>query len=67
MKRFDPKHLLIIGFCCLMVGVLLPLLMVIKVLESTLFLNIISYVSSLIGTILGTIGTGMYIHKNRNK
>ena len=40
----------------MVLGVILPLLMVMKVLESTFFLNFFSYTLSLVGMILGIIG-----------
>jgi positive regulator of sigma E activity len=48
-------------------GVVLPLLMVIKVLESTFFLNFFSYAASLIGMVLGIIGTVSYSRRSRQK
>jgi hypothetical protein len=41
-------------------GIVLPFLMVIKVLESTFFLNFFSWGASVAGLALGTIGFAMY-------
>jgi hypothetical protein len=43
----------------MLLGVIFPLLMVIKVLDSTFFLNFFSYFLSLLGMIFGIIGIAM--------
>jgi hypothetical protein len=45
-------------------GILLPFLMVIKVLESTFFLNFFSWGASVVGLSFGTIGFAL---RSRNK
>jgi hypothetical protein len=67
MKFFTPKRLFILGVICLVLGVVLPLLMVLKIAESTYFLNFLSYTLSLLGMILGTIGLAYYVSENRRK
>ncbi len=54
-----------IGFLCVLMGVVLPFLMVMQVLESTLFLNFFSFIISLIGIIIGVIGSAYYVRINR--
>jgi len=51
----------------LLTGVVLPFLMVMQVLQSTIFLNFFSYVVGLIGMIMGVAGTAMYAIKNRHR
>ncbi len=58
--RLSPLQLILIGFALMVVGVVLPLLMVIHVIESTFFLNFFSYTASLVGLILGISGAAMY-------
>jgi hypothetical protein len=60
-------RILLIGFFMALAGVILPLLMVIGVLESTFFLNFFSYTISTLGVFLGIIGTAMYVRENRRK
>ena len=48
-----------------MLGVVLPLLMVMKILESTYFLNFFSYIVSLSGFFLGLIGAMTYVREKR--
>lgn len=48
-----PKRLLVIATLLMIFGVVMPLLMVIKVVESTFFLNFLSHGSSMLGIFLG--------------
>ncbi len=56
---------LMAGFVLVLLGFLLPLLMVVKVLESTLFLNFFSFMASLVGLFLGIISTAYYVRPRR--
>jgi positive regulator of sigma E activity len=56
MMDLDPKILLAVGFFLLVLGVLLPFLMVLQILESTLFLNFFSFIAQFLGLIVGFIG-----------
>jgi hypothetical protein len=58
---------LVIGFFMVLAGVILPFLMVLRILESTFFLNFFSYAISTLGVFLGIIGTAMYVRENRRK
>jgi hypothetical protein len=60
-------RILLIGFFMALAGVILPLLMVIGILESTFFLNFFSYTISTLGIFLGIIGVAMYVRENRKK
>jgi hypothetical protein len=61
----SPPFLLILGMILLLLGIVLPFLMVIQVLESTFFLNFFSWGISVAGLAFGTIGFAMYSWKNR--
>jgi len=65
MKHITPGRLMFIGFLCVLMGVVLPFFMVMQVLESTLFLNFFSFIISLIGIIIGVIGSAYYVRINR--
>lgn len=58
--QIHPKKILFIGFLLVFFGALMPFLMVIKIVESTFFLNFLSYGASISGLILGIIGTANY-------
>jgi hypothetical protein len=55
-----PWKLLLLAFVLLVAGLLLPLLMVLRVIPSTFFLNFLSYAASFSGMILGLVGAVLY-------
>ena len=55
----SPRLLLGLGVVLMLLGIILPFLMVIKVLESTFFLNFFSWGASVTGLAFGTIGFAM--------
>ncbi len=65
LGRMRPWHLIRIGFALSVLGVALPFLMVIQVLQSTFFLNFLSFTSSLVGLILGIIGATLFVRRSR--
>ena len=56
----SPRLLLILGVLLMLLGILLPFLMLINALESTFFLNFLSWGASVAGLAFGTIGFAMY-------
>jgi hypothetical protein len=56
----SPKTILITCFVLMLTGAALPFLMVIHVLESTLFLNFIAFMSQVAGLFMGTVGVIFY-------
>lgn len=60
MIRLSPRTFILIGFVLVLLGFLLPLLIVIKVLESTFFLNFFSFIASVVGLFLGVLGAAQY-------
>ncbi len=60
-----PLKTLALGFLLLLSGAALPFLIVIKVLESTFFLNILSYFFMVTGLILGFMGMTQYLHPRK--
>jgi hypothetical protein len=52
----SPRFLLATGILLMLLGIVLPFLMVIHVLESTFFLNFFSWGASVAGLAFGTIG-----------
>lgn len=65
MKYITPARLIFIGFLLVLLGVVLPFLMVMEVFESTFFLNFFSFIISLMGVIIGVIGSAYYVRINR--
>ena len=62
----SPRLLLSLGVFLLLLGVVLPFLMVMRVLESTFFLNFFSWGASVTGLALGTIGFALYVRTKRD-
>ena len=61
-----PRLLFILGVSLMLLGIALPFLMVIQVLESTFFLNFFSWGASVAGLALGTIGFAMWSKGRRD-
>jgi hypothetical protein len=62
----SPHLLLSLGLFLMFLGIALPFLMVIHVLESTFFLNFFSWGASVAGLAFGTIGFAMYSKERKN-
>jgi hypothetical protein len=67
MFSISPVQMILIGFFLMVLGVVFPFLMVLKVVESTFFLNFFSYSASLVGLFLGVIGSAFYLRQNKKK
>ena len=59
MNIEHPERLIFIGVAMMLFGCIAPFLMVIKVWESTFFLNFLSYTLSVLGMALGFIGVAV--------
>ncbi len=56
----NPFRLIIIALVLLIIGLVLPFLMVLRLVESTLLLSFLAYGSSTAGFILGFVGIAQY-------
>lgn len=65
-KKFTPKLMIWLGTALMIMGIIFPFLMVIKLVESTFFLNFFSYGASLGGMMMATIGIA-YISITRRR
>jgi len=65
MTGTDPRLILVIGFVLVLLGVVLPFLMVLRVVQPTWLLSFLSYAMSLVGLFLGAIGAIFYVRRNR--
>ena len=61
----SPRFLLGLGLFLMLLGIILPFLMVIHVLESTFFLNFFSWAGSVIGLALGMIGVSLTTKRHK--
>jgi hypothetical protein len=62
----SPLFLLSLGILLMLLGIVLPFLMVIKVLESTFFLNFFAWGASVAGLSFGTIGFALWSRNRRD-
>ena len=60
MISLNPNYLLPIGFVLVLFGAVAPFLMVLGVLESTFFLNFLSFGASIVGLFFGLLGIALY-------
>ena len=68
MIRLSSRAIILIGFILVLLGFLLPFLMLLKVLESTFFLNFFSFIASLLGLFLGIMGAAqMTVEARRSR
>ncbi len=61
----NPFRLIIIAFVLLIIGLVLPFLMVLGLVESTLLLCFLAYGSSTTGLILGFVGMTQYMRSRK--
>ena len=61
----SPRLLVSIGLALMLLGIILPFLMLIHVLESTFFLNFFSWGASVSGLFLGVIGVATWVRMRK--
>jgi hypothetical protein len=61
----SPRLLLSLGLILMLLGVILPFLMLMHILESTFFLNFFSWGASVAGLFLGIIGVATWVRKRK--
>ncbi len=66
-SEIPPGRLFIIAFVLLVLGWIFPFLMMIRLIESTFWLNFLSFGAQVAGIFLGFIATTMYIRMNRRQ
>jgi positive regulator of sigma E activity len=62
-----PKLLFVVAILLMVFGVVMPFLMVLKLVESTFFLNFLSYGSQILGFFLGVVSLAAYRVKQKKK
>jgi len=62
-----PVRLIWISIALMVFGVTVPFLIIIKVLESTMFLNFAAFISQALGFILGYVALALYRGREKNK
>ena len=64
---WSPGRLILVGMVLVILGFLGPLLMVLRLLESTFFLNFASYAASLTGMVMGFVGGVLYVQTHKRE
>lgn len=64
-ERINPRLMMVIGVLLMVTGIVLPALILIKILESTYFLNFFSYFCQVLGLVLATLGLVTYVGMHR--
>ncbi len=67
MKPVRGEVLVLIGFVMVLLGAILPFLIVMQIIPSTLFLNFFSYIMSVAGLFLGISGLAFVVRVQRAK
>ena len=62
----QPWKIIVIGFFLVLFGFVAPFLMVMRIVESSLILNFLSYGASMVGLFLGLIGAALYVRSHRS-
>ncbi len=65
MSTWQPITFILVGFFLVLLGVVLPFLMVIHVIENTFFLSFVSWGATASGLFLGLIGSTRYVRLNK--
>ena len=60
-------RMITIGLVLMILGIVLPFLMVMDVIESTFFLNFFSYIISLVGMLVASVGAIVWGVSKRNE
>lgn len=61
----SPRFLVGLGLILMLLGIALPFLILVKVLESTFFLNFFAYGASVSGLFLGVIGVATWVRTKK--
>lgn len=67
MRTVRGEVLVVIGFVMVLLGAILPFLIVLKILPSTIFLNFISYIFSVGGLLMGISGLAFAVRHKQMK
>jgi len=65
--RLDPIRLIIVGGVLLVIGAVLPFLMFMQFIKSTLFLNGLSAFASIAGMLTGSLGIFEYTRRHKDQ
>ncbi len=61
----NPRFLTAFGLVLMLLGILLPFLMIVKIIEATYFLSFLSWGVSTLGLAVGTVGFTLWNRNNK--
>ena len=67
MIKWQPWKIILLGGSMMLISVILPLLMVLQILQSSFFLNFLTYGLSVAGLLIGFIGMVNMVRVERAK
>jgi len=67
MIKWQPWKIILLGGSMMLISVILPLLMVLQILQSSFFLNFLTYGLSVAGLLIGFIGMVTMVRVERAK
>ena len=56
LMLLSPTQMLVVGSALVFLGFILPWLMLLRIVEATLFLSFVAYIAMVAGMVLGTVG-----------
>jgi uncharacterized membrane protein (DUF485 family) len=59
----SPIVMVVVALLMLVLGFVLPFLMMMRILESTILLNFVAYLVSVFGLVLGIVGASSYTRR----
>jgi len=59
----SPIVMIVVALLMLILGFVLPFLMMMRILESTILLNFVAYLVSVFGLVLGLVGASSYTRR----
>lgn len=65
MESVNPKRMIGIGFCLVLLGFVLPFLMTLQIVKPTFFLSFVSWGATLGGLCLGVTGSAQYVRTKK--
>ncbi len=61
IRSWAPWQIILLGFVLITLGMVIPFLIILKIIESTLFLNFLAFTASMAGMMIGFIGMVLII------
>lgn len=67
MRELPLWQVILIGFVLVMAGFVLAWLLALRVVPSTFLLNLVAYAMSIVGLMIGLVGSAWYVAQSRRR